>query len=86
MKKLKVEDENAGLLCLLGEQITVFCLNYFYTGKLDGVNETCIKLSAPKVIYETGSFSDSEWKDAQSLCTESFYIQIGCIEAYGVLK
>ena len=31
------EVEGEGLVGLLGETITLFCLNYFYTGKLVGV-------------------------------------------------
>ena len=84
MKKL-VEVENEGFESLLGEVITVFCLNYIYTGKLIGVNTTCILLDEPKIVYETGSFDSKDWKDAQSLPNE-MYIQTSCIESFGVVK
>ena len=84
MKKI-IEDKDDGLLSLLGENVTFLCMNYFYTGKLVGVNETCVKLEDPKIIYETGEWSTKNWKDAQSLPGD-IYVQIATIEAYGVLK
>lgn len=87
MKKLaqvtEVADE--GLISLLGKEVTIFCLNYIYHGELEGVNDTCIKLKDPKIVYETGSFSEDGFGDAQSLCSKSFYIQMGCIESFGEL-
>ena len=80
-----VEVSDEGPEGLLGEVITVFCLNYFYTGKLVGVNATCIKLDDPSIIYETGEWSSQGWKDAQKL-PGSIYIQTGCIESFGVMK
>jgi len=87
MKKLvnvtEVDDE--GLDGLMGEVITVFCLNYFYTGKLTGINAECIKLDDASVIYETGSFTDKTWKDAQKL-PHPCYVMKQCIESFMVLK
>lgn len=80
-----IEVESEGLVALLGKTITLFCANYIYTGKLEGVNASCVKLSSPKIVYETGAFGDKEWKDAQPLPND-WYIQIGLIESYGVLK
>ena len=70
---------------MLGETVTLLCLNYFYTGKLVGVNNTCVKLESPKIVYETGEWSSKSWKDAQELPGD-IYVQVGCIEAFGVLK
>ena len=41
MKKLVnvTEVEGEGLTKLMGERVTLFCMNYIYTGKLVGVNE-----------------------------------------------
>lgn len=80
-----VEEENEGFLALLGETITCFCAVYIYTGKLVGVNRTCIKLENPKIVYETGAFTDKNWKDAQALPNE-MYIQMGLIESFGIVK
>lgn len=70
----------------MDEVVTLMCLNYFYTGKLIGVNETCVLLENPKIIYETGSWSDKDWSDAQSLPCKELYVQISAIESFGILK
>lgn len=84
MKKLvKVEEvEGEGLVGLMGEQVMFFCLNYIYAGKLVGVNNTCIKVENPVVVYETGEFSSTKFKDAQALPHE-LYIQTDSIESFG---
>ncbi len=86
MKKLVEEVENEGFDKLFGEKITIFCLNYIYTGKLIGVNNDCVLLENPAIVYETGAFSDKDWSDCQPLNVPEFYIQKSCIESFGVLK
>lgn len=88
MKKLKevIEVENSGLIELLGKRVTFFCLNYIYVGDLTGVNETCVELSNPSIVYETGNFSDKVYKDSQSLNVPKFFISMNCIESFGELK
>ena len=81
-----VEVEGEGLDALLGEQVTLFCMNYFYTGKLTGVNDTCVQLTDPSIIYETGDWSTKAYKDAQSLPTKVLYVQTAAIESFGILK
>src|SRR3546814_1038378 len=68
MKKIMTvtEVEGEGLMALLGKRITIFCLNYIYTGDLVGVNDTCVLLENPAIVYETGPFTTKEWKDARS--------------------
>ena len=87
MKKIvqvtEVEDE--GLEGLMGQVITVWCLNYIYTGKLAGINEECILLEDASVVYETGVFSEKGWKDAQKL-PHPAYVMKRCIESFMVLK
>jgi len=85
MKKIVEKVENEGLESLLGETVTLFCVNYFYTGKLIGVNDTCVLLKGPKIIYETGPFTNTEWEDAQSLPND-LYVQTAAIEAFGIVK
>ena len=77
-----VEVENEGFSSLLGEYVLIFCFNYFYYGRLIGVNETCIKLEDVYQIFETGIFSDSKFKDAQKFATE-WYVQKSAIESFG---
>ena len=86
MKVIVETKEGEGLESLMGMQVTLFCINYIYTGKLVGVNQTCVKLENPKIVYETGSFDTKEWKDAQSLPHKCFYVQILAIESFGECK
>ena len=86
MKILVDEKDAEGFEALLGETITVFCARYIYTGKLIGVNSSCIKLEDPYIVYETGSFSEKGWKDAQKMPHKYFYIQSAMIESFGKMK
>jgi hypothetical protein len=88
MKKLVqvTEVENEGMLKLMGKRVTFFCLNYIYVGELIGVNDTCVLISNPAIVYETGVFTDKKYKDEQSLNVPEFYIQKNCIESFGELK
>lgn len=87
MKKIVsvTEVEGEGLVKLLGERVTLFCMNYIYTGKLAGVNSTCVLLENAAVVYETGSFGEKSWKDVQKL-PHDWYVQLGAIESFGILK
>lgn len=76
------EVEGEGLTALLGEQVLLFCLNYIYTGKLVGVNATCVLLENPSIVYETGAFTEKKFKDAQALPHE-LYVQTSAIESFG---
>ena len=85
MRKIVEEVSGEGLEKLLGEVVTLFCLNYIYTGKLLGVNASCVLLESASIVYETGPLMDKAWKDAQPL-PNAWYVQIGSIESFGVLK
>jgi hypothetical protein len=85
MKKLIENVENEGLVKLMGETVTLLCTTYFYTGKLIGVNDTCVLLKDPKIIYETGAWNTKEWKNAQELPWD-LYVTTQSIEAFGVMK
>jgi len=85
MKMLVKEVENEGLPALLGKRVTLFCGVYIYTGSLVGVNDTCVKLSDAAIVYETGSFGDAKWKDAQML-PKDWYVTLASIESFGELK
>lgn len=80
-----VEVDGEGFESLLGERITLFCLNYIYTGKLSGVNDRYVLLEEASIVYETGAFDSSTWKDAQKL-PHSIYVMLGAIESFGVIK
>jgi len=85
MKRLIEDVEGEGLMSLMGQRITLFCVNYIYTGKLVGVNDSDVKLSDAAIVYETGAFGESNWKDAQSYPSD-LYVRTSAIESYGILK
>ena len=85
MKKLVEQVDGKGMESLLGEQVTFFCMNYIYTGKLISINDTCVLLEKPSIVYETGAFCDKAWKDAQRL-PNALYVQFSAIEAFGKVK
>ena len=86
MKIITETKEGEGLVALLGEQVVIICACYIYSGKLVGVNDTCVKLEDAKMVYETGTWTDKAWKDAQSLGSKYHYVQTGMIESFGVGK
>ena len=86
MKKLIEEVNGEGFEKLLGERITLFCLNYIYTGKLIGVNEHDLMLEDAAIVYETGPFDTKDWKDAQRLPGGVHYVRTAAVESYGIVK
>jgi hypothetical protein len=87
MKKFvqTVEVEGEGLLALMGERVTLFCERYIYTGKLTGVNDTCVLLEDAYIVYDTGSFDNPKWAQAEKL-PKDWYVSRGKIESFGLLK
>lgn len=85
MKKL-VTVEGEGLDALLGEDVLLFGMNYIYAGKLSGVNDKFIQLEDAKIVYETGSFANKGYTDAQSLPGKVWYVQLSSVESYGLGK
>lgn len=79
------EVENEGLEGLMGQRVTLFSLNYIYTGKLVGVNDRFVKLEDAAIVYETGAFDTKDWKDAQKL-PNPVYVMLRCVESFMVLK
>ena len=88
MKKLVsvVETGETAFESLMGENVILFCLNYIYTGKLTGVNGDSILIEAPHIVFETGKFSDSKFKDAQPIGTNEHFIIKSSIESFGITK
>ena len=84
--KVLMEVSGDGLESLLGKKVILFCANYFYTGKLVGVNKTCVKLEDPAIVYETGPFTDKQYKDEQPLGTKEHYVRLSAIESFGLAK
>ena len=84
MKKIITEVEDEGLISLLGQHVMLFCANYIYAGTLTGVNDDCVLLEDPKIVYETGAFADGKYKDFQNLPTKTWYVQTSAIESFGI--
>lgn len=80
------EVEGEGLEALLNENVLIYCMNYFYTGKLVGVNDKFVKLEGAKIVYETGPSSEKGYKDAQPLPSNTWYVQTAAIESFGLGK
>ena len=77
------EVEKEGFLSLLGKNVEIFCGVYIYAGKLVGVNDTCVKLANPHLVYETGGFLDKKYKDAQPMGRTFHYVAATLIESFG---
>lgn len=82
MKRI-VDDKNlSGLDALLGERVLLLCMNYFYWGKLVGVNKTKVELEDAHIVYETGSWKNASFQDSQALPCKKLYVRISSIEAF----
>ncbi|MDH5738703.1 MAG: hypothetical protein OEY77_00090 [Nitrospira sp.] len=85
MKRLVVDDGTNVFEQLIGERLTLFCMNYIYTGKLIGVNKTWVLLTEASIVYETGELCDNTWQDAQRL-PHDWRVNCAAVESFGVLK
>lgn len=86
MKKIIEITDAAGLEALLGENVLLLCANYFYAGKLVGVNDSFVQLENPSIVYETGEWSSKSFKDAQPLHVKDWFVQTSAIESFGRAK
>ena len=71
---------------LVGEYVLLFCLNYFYAGKLVEADSESVCLENPQIVYETGAFDAKVFKDAQDLPAGQWYITRSMIESWGKLS
>ena len=84
MKRIIEDTDNpSGLEALLGERVILLCSNYFYAGKLVGVNADHVELSEASIVYETGPWGDKVYKDSQSLPAAIWRVRTSFIESYG---
>jgi hypothetical protein len=86
MKRVIEETELTGLDALMGEQVLLLCGNYFYAGKLSGVNKTIVELTDASIVYETGEWSAKSWKDSQPMGAGITYVRIQWIESFRLGK
>ncbi len=87
MKRIvEVSPDESGLLAAIGENVLFLCANYFYYGRLVGVNDGHVELSDPHIVYDTGDWTNApNWSDAQKLPVETLNVQIGFVESWAVL-
>lgn len=78
-----IEEATGGFTACLGETVLLLCANYFYYGRLVGVNEDHVELADASLVYETGEWSADKFADAQVLPMDPLRVQIASIEAWG---
>ena len=86
---MKIVTETAateGLESLLGQNVTMVGIKKMYTGKVVGVDDVQVKLDDAKIVYETGSFTEKEWTDAQPLPNGTWYVRLATVESFGIMK
>ena len=82
MKKIietNTEDELKGFL---GKKVVFMCSNYFYTGKLIGINEVYYILENPSIIYETGAWQEKNWENCESMNIPQTQIMANAVECF----
>lgn len=85
MKLNMGNEDQGGLRTLVGKRVTLFCVNYIYTGKLIEVNDFAVVLTDPAIVYETGPLKTKKWKDAQNIPND-WHVHRSSIESFGELK
>jgi hypothetical protein len=83
MKKIYEEGEEPELESLIGENVLLICEGYIYHGKLTNVTDAVVTLENPKIVYETGEWAASSYKDAQSLPVSKWHVRLKSIESFG---
>jgi len=82
-----MEKSETALAELIGDDVTLFCVNYFYHGKLAAINDVFVTLQDAAIIYDTGSWPDgedvnNEYADAQRIGGD-INVCIAAVEAFG---
>jgi hypothetical protein len=84
MTTIKISE--SALESLLGQRITLFCCRYIYTGILKAIYDDCVLLDDNNgIVYETGAFDNTNWKDFQKLPYQ-WFVSKQSIDSFGVLK
>jgi hypothetical protein len=66
---------------LVGKRVVAMAANYIYTGELEEHSIDRVVLGKPSIVYETGPWSDSKWKDEQRLPTNRIHIERSAVES-----
>lgn len=79
-----IEVVNSGLISLLGQSVLIYCTSFIYYGTLSGVNNDCIELSNPYIVYDTGPHNAKTFTDAQKIQSETWFVNRAQIESFGL--
>ena len=81
-----VEADDGGFDAALGETVVLLCGIYIYSGKLAGVNDDHVELDEAVLVYETGTWQEAGWTDAQPLPTGKWRVMRQAIESWGLAQ
>lgn len=79
-----IQVDNEGLLALLGQRVLLMCSNYFYLGKLIGVNTDCVLLEDAAIVYETGKWATPAYTNSETIGAKQWYVSRSAIESFGL--
>ena len=82
MKVLVETEDSEGMDSLAGKNVLLLCANYFYAGKLTGINTECVKLENAGIVYDTGGWDGEKFSNFQKLPPFPVYIQKDSIESF----
>ena len=77
-----IEVDGEGLVAMLGERVLLMCVNYYYEGILEGVNDTDVLLSDAGIVYLTGPWDEKAWSDRQAIPVPQIGVKMQAIESY----
>jgi len=78
------ESEKSPLEEMAGQYVQLWCLNYIYSGKLVGVNDSEVILVDSQVVYETGKLIDKGWNYSESTGVDELVVRLSAIESYSL--
>lgn len=71
---------------LIGKKVLFMCSNYFYVGVVVSVDDFCVHIKDPCIVYETGAWTNANYSDIQSLCVEDLRVTLNSIESFCLAK
>ena len=85
MRRLIEVVESSNFEATLGENVFITCCRFFYAGELTGVNDTCIELTNPEIVYETGHWREKGWKNSEKIA-KKVVIMLASIESWLIVE
>lgn len=85
-QKQTVDTATVGIPARVGQNVLVITGTYFYFGRLVTANCDFIEIADPYIVYETGEWSATKFKDAQRVSKNTLLISVGHIESIHVTE